>query len=324
MATASTETVRLRDGRALEFGQYGDPNGLPVIYFHGFMGSLHQAARADSAAREHGLRLIAPNRPGVGRSTAFRYRQITDIVGDIDQLTRALRVREYALVGISGGCPFALACAHRLSGAARLAAVVSGLGPLAGGFLRQMTRLVQLVLTLSRHCPPLARWMLQKRIRDYRECPAAFADGIIGAWCSADVDIVSDPKLQEVYLADLEAVLTHGAGAQALVWEMQLYFRWGFRLEDLPAATPVLFWHGNDDNFVPPSMTRHMASRVAHSEAIFLPGGHFLAARIVGDVMARVGHALRSPGSLPRGAAVEPLGGQEMKGPALAPALGIG
>src|SRR5262245_723503 len=101
MATVSTEILRLQDGRALEFGQYGDPNGLPVIFFHGFLGSLHQAARADSPAREQGLRLIAPNRPGVGRSTAFRYRQITDIVDDIDQLTRALGLREYALVGIS-------------------------------------------------------------------------------------------------------------------------------------------------------------------------------------------------------------------------------
>src|SRR4051794_32965064 len=44
------------------------PHRLPRFFFHGLIGSHHQASYIAEPARENGLQIIAPNRPGVGRS----------------------------------------------------------------------------------------------------------------------------------------------------------------------------------------------------------------------------------------------------------------
>ena len=295
MATMVTDTIRLHDGRTLEFGEYGLPDGVPVVFFHGFLGSLHQASLAHEAARAEGLRLIAPNRPGVGRSSLQRYRHVTDFAADLGQLVDRLGLREFGLLAVSGGCPFALGCAYRMPERARLAAIVSGLGPLGSGALWGMAPQARLALLLSRRCPAVARWLLEGRMRAFQSSPERYECGFVDSRCGADMEVFADSLVQQVQRADLEAVLVRGAGARALVGEMRLYFNWGFHLRDLPGTTRVLFWHGTDDPFVPASMTRFMAGRIPNSEATFLPGGHFLAARITSQVMAQLGHALRSP-----------------------------
>src|SRR5262245_43416621 len=78
-----TETIRLRDGRLLEFAEYGDPGGVPALFFHGFIGSHHQARFAHPAAARHGVRLLAVNRPGVGRSTYRRRSSLAESATDV-------------------------------------------------------------------------------------------------------------------------------------------------------------------------------------------------------------------------------------------------
>ena len=58
----------MRDGRKLEITEYGDRAGHPAFFFHGLIGSHHQASYISDEAGRIGLRIIAPNRPGVGRS----------------------------------------------------------------------------------------------------------------------------------------------------------------------------------------------------------------------------------------------------------------
>ena len=65
--------LRLADGRWLSHRGFGDPGGTPILFMHGNMNSrLFQpswaASEADAAAV--GARVVAVERPGVGRSTA--------------------------------------------------------------------------------------------------------------------------------------------------------------------------------------------------------------------------------------------------------------
>jgi pimeloyl-ACP methyl ester carboxylesterase len=70
------DTLVVRSGRRLEVREYGDPGGHPAFFFHGLIGSHHQASYIDVQAKERGLRVIAPNRPGVGRSEFTRRRTL--------------------------------------------------------------------------------------------------------------------------------------------------------------------------------------------------------------------------------------------------------
>src|SRR5258706_15990657 len=61
--------IRLPDGRSLSYLQVGDPRGPAVFHFHGHGSSRLEALMLGRAARKLGLRVIALDRPGIGRYT---------------------------------------------------------------------------------------------------------------------------------------------------------------------------------------------------------------------------------------------------------------
>ncbi|MDA4663800.1 hypothetical protein NY608_18130, partial [Enterobacter hormaechei] len=60
--------LTLADGRRLAWSDAGDPNGLPIIFMHAVSGSRHLRHPDDGILYEEGMRLIIPERPGIGDS----------------------------------------------------------------------------------------------------------------------------------------------------------------------------------------------------------------------------------------------------------------
>jgi pimeloyl-ACP methyl ester carboxylesterase len=297
MDLPSPETLRLKDGRLLEYAVYGAGGGLPAVFFHGFIGSHHQAAFAHEAARRHGVRLIAPSRPGVGRSTPAPRRAIRECLEDVRQLADALGVASFAVIGASGGAPYALACLAGLPARARLGVLLSGLGPVGEpGLLAAMSPLARQALRLGRRLPWLASGLLALRARHFRRDPEAFLDALMRRWPGPDRELFESPLLRRLFLADLSAVLAHGEGVRGLARELGLYFRWGFRLEELPPGIRLLLWHGRHDPLVPASMAEHVAGLVPGAELILRPGGHFMAVGHAEEIIERTKAALAGPG----------------------------
>ena len=57
-------------------------------------------------ALARGIRIIAPDRPGLGLSTRLPGRQIADWPNDVRELADALGIARFAVIGISGGGPY--------------------------------------------------------------------------------------------------------------------------------------------------------------------------------------------------------------------------
>src|SRR5437868_11568012 len=74
------QKFRLRDGRTLGFAEYGSAGGMPVVYFHGWPSSRLEPAAVAEVCTELQVRLIAPDRPGLGLSDFQRGRTILDFV----------------------------------------------------------------------------------------------------------------------------------------------------------------------------------------------------------------------------------------------------
>ena len=107
------KTVRLPGGRSIGYDEYGKADGPAVFVFHGNPGSHLDVLYAGRAALDSlPVRLIAPDRPGIGLSDPQPHRQIRDWAADVNQLADALGIGRYAVIGGSTGGPFALACAR--------------------------------------------------------------------------------------------------------------------------------------------------------------------------------------------------------------------
>jgi pimeloyl-ACP methyl ester carboxylesterase len=119
-------TVSLGDGRTLEYAELGDPSGPPVVFLSGTPGTGGQAQVVSETASAHAVRLLAPSRPGYGESTPCAP-GLMRTGRDVLELLDVVGVGEAAVVGLSGGGPFALAVAA--VGGDRVSAVAVHGGP---------------------------------------------------------------------------------------------------------------------------------------------------------------------------------------------------
>lgn len=285
----SAHTITLPAGRVLEFAEYGDPQGHPALVFHGLIGSHHQASWIADDAAARGLRLIALNRPGVGRSEFIRRTRATDAVADVTTLLDHLAITRFSVIGISGGTPYALACLQRLPDRVVTATLLSGMGPATmPGALKGMDRRRHAFFTVGSRWPGTARVAFDAARSRYLNNPTRFLRRLVRTWSRPDRMLFDRPEVFALFLRDLDAVFRAPQGTDGLAQELGLYRRYGFGLDMLPATTPVTLWHGLDDTIVPPAMAWTLARRLPRAEAHLIPGGHFVALDSAHDILDRL------------------------------------
>ncbi len=117
----------LPDGRTLAYAEFGQPDGYPVMYFHGAPSSrLEPLLIGDAVLSRFGLRVIAPDRPGMGGSDFQPNRTFSDWPKDVIALANALGLEQFAVLGNSGGGPYVAVCAARIPERLTSAVIVSG------------------------------------------------------------------------------------------------------------------------------------------------------------------------------------------------------
>lgn len=267
-------TIVLADGRRLGFAEYGDPNGQPVIGFHGTPGSRLMLAVADAPARRMGVRLIAPDRPGFGLSDPMPTRRYPDFAADTEALADHLRLGSVALVGVSGGGPYALASAARMPARVNRAIVISGVAPVVGPEATpELERAHRIIFGWGARAPRLLRALTRWAERAWRRDPDKVFERIVKMNLPADRAIMSRPEVRAALIAGLRDAFTRGG--RPVATEIALFGRpWGFSLRDVPV--PVRLFHGAADRLVPARMGRHLARLLPHCRAEIVPAaGHY-------------------------------------------------
>ncbi len=259
--------LTLSDGRKLSYTEYGAPTGIPIIGFHGMPGSRYVMKALEPAALAAGARLIAPERPGYGLSDPHPRGELLTYPRDVAELAEALGIARFAALGVSGGGPYALACAHAQAQRLTVAAVVSGIGPLRlPNSMQGMVRMNRLMFKLGRFSPGLTGLLLPRLIRS--SLPSMETHVRNGTSPTPDLS----PEVFAIMAADQnEAIRT---GGQGVAFDMKMLWRpWGFRPEDIRAR--VCVWHGEADNLAPAMLAHYLAERIPNCDATFYPGeGH--------------------------------------------------
>jgi len=258
----------------LALAEYGAPAGEPVLVFHGLPGSRRQRHPDDAIALSLGARMLHFDRPGFGRSHAAPRRTIAGFAGDVIAACDFLGVDRVRLAGVSGGAPYALACAALLPDRVLKTAIVSGIGPpgsMPGSQMRLRNRLGILIA-------PRAAWLVQPFAWAMRSLalddPAGYLDMVAEALGPADGQLLERPEVRAMFAEDLAEAFAQSSAP--FTRDLALISGdWGF---DLGAVrSPVRLWHGAEDRAIPASAAQAIAARVRRAELTLLPAeGHFL------------------------------------------------
>ena len=291
-ADRTSRTVRLADGRRIGYAEYGDPQGASVLAIHGTPGSRFMFALTDKAARDRGLRIFAPERPGYGLSDFRRKDGLAQAADDLRWFADAVGLRRFALIGVSGGGPYAVATAASMVERVALLALISPVGPIAECQSKiRMSKLHRYIFTkIGRSRPSGAAffWSLRHVVR---YAPDLAYRGLMQRVAPTDRSVLLRGEVK----ADLQTALREGlrpgiAGARQ---DLRLFCApWGLKLEEIDV--PAIIWQGSDDTIVPPGAAYHLAETLPNCRLdVVQGGGHYWVFGEFHRVLDAVAAALR-------------------------------
>jgi pimeloyl-ACP methyl ester carboxylesterase len=252
----SDRCLTLRDGRRVQCAEWGPADGLPLIFMHGRPGSRLLCPDVP-ATEDAGVRFIAFDRPGYGRSDPR-----TDVPSylaasaDVEEMLDQLELDRVAVIGWSGGGPYALACAALLPG--RVSSVTTICSPSAPENGTSDDPGVTAIEDAVRRDPVASRDLVRAR--------AAVVLGdrtwIVRTTEQEDPAVFDAPQMR-ILLQELcdeaTAITPEGYVDDWIVSTLD----WPFELSDVTA--PSYVWFGERDDLVAPSH--------AHALTAGLPGG---------------------------------------------------
>lgn len=263
----------LPDGRRIGYAEYGDPSGPLVLWFHGTPGGRRQLPIVGRRAAEKlGLRVVLVERAGSGLSDRHRYERIGDWAADMAHVADLLGAEKLGVVGLSGGGPFALACAgmptltDRVVAVAVLGGVTPSVGPDAtcSGAITLSRRFAPVTSAMRRPFAAATAGLLTPVIPlahlAYRGLSAAMPEG--------DKRVFANPEIEAMFIDDI--VHAANGGFQALLDDARLFGRdWGFRLADV--KVPVRWWHGDADSIISLADAQAAAEHLPDVELLLMP-----------------------------------------------------
>jgi pimeloyl-ACP methyl ester carboxylesterase len=288
----ATETLRLADGRDLEYlvaGPDGGDSGDTLVFHHGTPSGVTAFAPLVDAAADRGYRTIFYARPGYGASTAQPGRSVASCAADVSALLDHLDVDSFVTIGWSGGGPHALACSALLRERCRGAALIAGVAPYTATDLDFMAgmgeeNLVEFGLAIDGEAA------LMPFLLEVHEQIANITPDDVAASLGDLISDVDRSAIEGGFATYLAAALRAGMASGVDGWrddDLAFVRDWAF---DLAAIGPTAIWQGDQDRMVPYAHGEWLAANLPGTRSHLLAGeGHLSVAvgaieRIVADL----------------------------------------
>lgn len=261
--------VTLADRRTLAYTDIGEADWPCVLFFGGAPTSRLRHAYLEPRFLEERVRVVAPERPGYGRSSPHPGRSMADWPSDVAALADALGLDHFVVAGHSSGGPYALACAALLPDRVAAAIVLAGVTDMAWPGAWEGYNDMEAALMRVEDEEAAVAW-----------CVERFGGDGGGFFAAADFKL-SEPD--EALFADARLAPTLAAaraeafrqGVIGYAHDIVVQGRpWPFN----PAAigVPVAVVHGDSDAILPLAHSRHTAESIPGAALGVLPGhGHF-------------------------------------------------
>lgn len=262
--TLVDRTINLGDSRTLGYAEFGEPDGKPLIFFHGFPGSRLDWTLICDERRlsETGTWVIAPDWPGFGLSDHKRNRTMSDWPDDVLELADSLGFERFAVLGISGGGPYAAACAAGIGDRISNAGIVCGMGPKDAPGAKDGSS-----WTIPGLPKIIRRFILTLMKKGLYGDPQKFLQRTLDTFSEIDKSLLDNGDLANTFLKSLKEALR--SGAVGTLKEAELFSGdWDFSLDDI--RVPVYLWHGGQDRNVPIAVGQYVAASIPECHSHFL------------------------------------------------------
>ncbi len=293
-ATTDRE-LRLADGRRMRWSEFGAPDGTPMLSCHGGLLCRFDVEPCSADFAAAGIRVLSPDRPGVGGSDHAPDHSTVDWVDDARQLLDSLSIDRIAVTGWSLGGQHAAAVAARLGDRVSGLALVAGCPPLDDpARFAELNAMDRRLARLAQRSAPLARAAFTMTARLGRRSPLRLAR------FEAKHSPPSDAAVIDAHGEWLGVAMGEGARDGAgMVDEYRAFVGpWGFTLDEIGVPTSV--HQGTADTLVPPKWADHLVAAIPDATLTTYAGeGHMIGvSRRVEITRAR--HSADEPASVGR------------------------
>ncbi len=266
-----SQVFELKDDRKLGYAERGNLNGKPIFHFHGDPGSRLEIRFLGEKLKEYGIRIISVDRPGYGLSDFQPERTLLDWPDDVVKLADHLGLDKFAVMGISGGGPYAAACAYKIPERLTSCGIIAGLGPINMP-KKGMMRSNRIGLFIARRFPFLVKPLIKAEMKAFGdpEKVQKSIENMAKKLPEPDRKILQDPQWLNIIIEDFKEAFR--SGPDGLVLESKIYAKpWGFELKEISSDLQVYIWHGELDVNVPISMGRKMCELIPNCKGKFFP-----------------------------------------------------
>jgi pimeloyl-ACP methyl ester carboxylesterase len=226
----------------------------------------------ESIAVDAGVRLIVPDRPGMGLSDFQEKRQIMDWPEDIKQLADQLQIERFGMLGITaGGGPWALHCAYKMPERLSSVAVVSShMTP----ELVHAPPSISAILGMARMTPSLLFQYLKVMAISVEKEPEIYLKRRLDDHAEVDRKFLQSATGKKLFIEPLIESMRNGP--RGLAWDITIGMQnWEIGLEEI--TYPVHLWYGTEDLVVPIEEAETIASLLPNCMTRFVEGeGQYL------------------------------------------------
>lgn len=263
------------NGTRVAWNEYGDPAGRPLFYHHGWPSSRLQARLLHHLARERGFRVLALDRPGMGQSTWLPGCSLFLWASVLEAFADAHGIERFYQLGVSGGGPYALACAARMPERLIASTVLCGAVPIWNNGSEGLHPVYRIMIPLTKlpksWFSPFLRFAARHSSGSPERPPVSW---VLRMLPEPDRRImVENPEIQKVFAESfIEGVRQ---GARCVMDNGEIYLHdWEISFKDL--RHPIHYWHGGRDQHISAAMVERFVSRVAGASlTVDAEEGHF-------------------------------------------------
>ncbi|MEH6739283.1 MAG: alpha/beta fold hydrolase [Sulfitobacter sp.] len=261
--------IRLKD-RLMPVETFGDPDGTPVIFFHGMLDGNAMTDGLRRQIRHRGFHFIAPIRPSFGNAAPDNRENISTaparLARDIEALLDATGTQRPILLGHMAGSVYAYAAAAHLGDRIRGILSVAGGVPLtsASQFASMSVRQRVVALT-ARYTPRILPFVIRAGINQIDNNGERQFLHSLYQYSPSDMRLLADLEIRDIILSGYHFASTQGHRA----FEIDSYHvvrDWTSILAESDHQIEIL--HGEGDPVVSIASVEAFAQRLSNRASL--------------------------------------------------------